>query len=164
MSITLREGCDGVCPGVDLCEDRVIRVEHDADLVAGEIHVVNLAVGVVAPECRGERVLVRIVDSCSGVCGRKRGACHDDGNSCIETGDGVVLLHAGADVLCIGIFPHQVGPEGALGDCNRVYCHTTDSVCGAGERVVCDDCVDERLERVRVRDRVRESPGCGLGY
>ncbi len=51
MTTTLREGCDGVCQGVDLCEDCVVRVGRDADLVAGEIHVVNLAVRVVAPEC-----------------------------------------------------------------------------------------------------------------
>ena len=70
IAITLREGCDAIRLGLDLCEDCVIRVGRDAEPVAGEVHVVNLAVCVVAPECRGKRVLVRVVDCGPGVGGR----------------------------------------------------------------------------------------------
>ncbi|MDD5024948.1 MAG: hypothetical protein PHF57_14310 [Methanoregula sp.] len=59
MTITLREGCDRVCLGVDLCEDRVVRAGRDAEPVSGEIHGVNLAVRVVAPKRSGQ-VLVSV--------------------------------------------------------------------------------------------------------
>jgi len=49
-TITLREGGDRIHPGLYFREDRVVRVGRDADPVTGEIHVVNIAVRIVAPE------------------------------------------------------------------------------------------------------------------
>jgi len=72
ISITLREGCEPVCPGPGFYEDCIVRVGRDADPVAAEVDEVYLAVCVAAPEGRGVRVLVRVVDGCSGVGGRER--------------------------------------------------------------------------------------------
>ena len=52
----------GVCPGLDLCEDRIVRVGLDPDPVAAERDIVQLAVRVVAPERYGERVVLGIMD------------------------------------------------------------------------------------------------------
>jgi len=68
MTTTSRESCDRVCPGLDFSEDCVVRVGRDAQPVAGEIHVVNLAVRVVAPECRGVPVKFRVMDGGPGDC------------------------------------------------------------------------------------------------
>ena len=155
---------DAVSPRLDLCENRVVRVGRDIDVVAGNGHRVDLAVRVMAPDSCRIRIQVRVVDARAAMLGCKRGACHDDGDTGVKTGFRAVLLGRVPDVLRIGIFPHQAGPVGALGDRDRVHRHAAHRVCRAGERVARNDCVNERLERVRIRDRVCESPGCGLGY
>ena len=66
---TSREGGDGVCPGFNLPEDRIVRVGRDADLVPGEGHGVDLTVRVMTLQGRGEPVLVRVVDGGPVVCG-----------------------------------------------------------------------------------------------
>ena len=62
ISITLREGGDGVCPGLYFREDRVVHAGRDTEPVAGEIHVVNLAVRVVAPERLRAGLVLGIAD------------------------------------------------------------------------------------------------------
>jgi len=52
----------GVCPGLDLCEDRVVRIGLDRDPVAAERDIVQLAVLVVAPDRHGERVVLCVMD------------------------------------------------------------------------------------------------------
>jgi len=47
----LSEGWDGVRPGLDCGADCFIRVRGEGDPVAAEVHEVQFAVGVVAPDC-----------------------------------------------------------------------------------------------------------------
>ena len=75
-TITLHEGDDRIHPGLYFREDRVVRAGRDAESVSGEIHGVNPVVRVVAPECRGVPVKIRVMDGGPGVSSRKRGACY----------------------------------------------------------------------------------------
>ena len=75
----------GVRPGLDLCEDRVVRVGLDRDPVPAERHVVQLAVRVVAPDRCGERVVRRVMCRCARV-GRCHAGCRQKGGC----GDNVV--------------------------------------------------------------------------
>ncbi len=100
IAITSREGGDGVCPGPSLSEDRVVRVGRDADLVAGEIRVVNLPVRVMTLQCRGEPVRFQIVDPGAVVCGRHRRVCHDEADPRVEPRDRVEPVHFAACTFC----------------------------------------------------------------
>jgi len=70
MLISSRESCLRIRPGLDLCEDRVVRVGLDRDPVAAERDIVQFAVRVVAPDRYGERVVLYVMDRCARVgCG-----------------------------------------------------------------------------------------------
>ena len=99
----LGESCHSVRPGLNIRPDCVIRVRGDGDPVAAEVHHVELAVRVVAPQGRREGVLPEIVDHGSAVSRADRSSGKQRSHAGIELCQGVELVAARANGLGIGV-------------------------------------------------------------
>ena len=71
MVFPSRESCLRVSPALNLGPDCIVRVGRDGDPVAAEVHVVDLTIRVVAPECRAEGLGLGVPYRGPAMCSRK---------------------------------------------------------------------------------------------
>ena len=153
----------GVGPGLDLRPDRFVAVGRDDKPVPAEVERVDLAVGVVALECRRVDFTVAVpgrdpamgsVERCCGEQGRDPG---------IEPGKARVPVGDRAHDFCVVVLVHDLCGVGFAGLFDACVCFTCGHVRDTSEGIRYDDCLDDRIEGRRVLNRVGEIAEGGLG-
>ena len=158
----LGESCHGVRPGLDIRPDCVIRVRSDGDPVAAEVHHVDLAVGVMALQGRGEAILPEVVDHGSAVGRADRSSGEHRSHTGIELGQRVELVAARANGLGLGVLVDELGGVCLLGLLDRVMGHTAGHIRYTLKGIVVDDRLDDRVERRDIRNGFCKGADCTL--
>lgn len=163
MEIASCEGRLGVGPDLDLGPDCFVRVGGDDDPVPAEVEVVQLAVGVVALEGRRVGFTVGVPCRAPAVCGVQGGCCEEGLDAGVEPGDAGVPVGDVADDFSVGVLVHDLRGVGLLCLLHGLVCFTCGYVRDTSEGVRYDDCLDDRVERRCVRNRLRQVAVGGLG-
>jgi len=163
MVFPSREGCLRVSPGLNLGPDCIVRVGRDGDPVAAEVHVVDLTIRVVAPECRGIELALVVACRLAAVGSSYAGVCEDRSDAGVEPGEGVVPVGQGPDDFCAaGILVHDLCRVRLLGLLDWLVCYTCGYVSCTSEGIRYDDRLNDRIEHGCICNRVRKSADCGL--
>ena len=158
----LGENCHGVRPGLNIRPDCVIRVRGDGDPVAAEVHHVELAVRVMAPQGRAEGVLVEVVDHGTPLGRADRSSSEHRSHTGIELCQRVELVAARANGLGLGVPVDELRGVGLLGLLDRVVALTGGHIRYTCKRVVVNDGLDDRVERRNVYNGFSKGADCTL--
>ena len=162
VKTVLGESCHSVRPGLNIRPDCVIRVRGDGDPVAAEVHHVELAVRVVAPQGCAEGILPEIVDHGAAVCRADRSGSKQCSHAGIELCQGVELVAARANGLGIGVLIDELRGVCLLGLLDRGVALTGSHIRYTLKGIVGDDRLDDRVERRNVRNGFCKGAGCTL--
>ena len=158
----LGESCHSVRPGLDIRPDCIILVRGDGDPVAAEVHHVELAVRIVAPEGCAECIAPNIMDHGAAVGRGNRSGSEQCSHASVETGKRVELVVARADGLGQCVLIDHLRGEGLLGLLDSRMAFTGSHIRYTLKGIVGDDRLDDRVERRDIHDGFCKGAGCTL--
>ncbi len=163
MGTTSGEGRLGVGPGLDIRPDRLVAVRSDDNPLAAEVKAVHFAVGVMTLEgCRVGLVL-EIPRRDPPVCSVEVSCGEDRSSAGVEPGEAGVPVGDVPDDFCIVVLVRDLRGVGLTGLFHTGVCYTSGHVGYTSEGVRYDDCLDDRVERRRIRNRFCQVAEGGLG-
>lgn len=157
------KGRHGIGPCLDESQDSVVAVRGDADLIAGEGHVVELSGKVAAPQGDLIGLSLGVDRRVAAHRGRHLGVGGELG---LHGGEGRSgrCRHADlSDGLSVVVLVEDAGYVDLSGDGHRVHCDTALLVGGAPKLVGGDDRIRDGLDRGCVCNRCGQLAECGLG-
>ena len=148
----LGESCHSVRPGLHIRADCIILVGGDGDPVAAEVHHVELAVRVVAPEGCAEGIAPDIMDHSAAVGRGDRSGGKQRSHASVETGKRVELVVARADGLGQCVLVDHLRGVGLLGHFDRRVALTGSHIRYTLKGIVGYDRLDDRVERRNIHN------------